>query len=213
MGSQPAHTHPPGTGPGRSYGQYEYEAGLRQRGNTLFLTNNPLEIAAGLTPDRARWGLASRFKPVVLTAAAEFSHFAPYVVGLSGEVVRNGAYDRAEVLQRTGIGLNDARVFGVQARATVGMQSLRNAGDWQASLGYRWLGSDAIPDAFVDSDLGLGGTNIRGWTASVQYGLARDTQLGLRWLSGRTISSPTMQQGLQDRFGVDSLQVDLNVRF
>ncbi len=201
------------TGPGRSYGQYEYEAGLRQRGNTLFLTNNPLEIAAGLTPDRARWGLASRFTPVALTAAAEFSHFAPYVVGLSGEVVRNTGYGRADVLQRTGIGLNDARVFGVQARASIGMQAVRNAGDWQATLAYRWLGSDAVPDAFVDSDLGLGGTNVRGWTVGWQYGLARDTQLGLRWLSGRTISSPTVQQGLQDRFGVDNLQVDLNVRF
>ena len=201
------------TGPGRSYGQYEYEAGLRQRGNTLFLTNNPLEIAAGLTPDRARWGLASRFEPVVLTAAAEFSHFAPYVVGLSGEVVRNSAYSRADVLQRSGVGLNDARVFGVQARATIGMQSLRNVGDWQGSLAYRWLGSDAVPDAFVDSDLGLGGTNVRGWTLGLQYAVARDTQLGLRWLSGRTISSPSVQQGLLDRFNVDTLQVDLNVRF
>jgi hypothetical protein len=201
------------TGPGRSYGQYEYEAGLRQRGNTLFLTNNPLEIAAGLTPDRARWGLASRFQPVVLTAAAEFSHFAPYVVGLTGEIVRNTAYGRADVLQRTGIGLNDARVFGVQTRATIGMQSLRNPGDWQAIVSYRWLGSDAVPDAFVDSDLGLGGTNIRGWTLGLQVAVARDTQLGLRWLGGRTISSPSVQQGLLDRFNVDSVQVDLNVRF
>jgi hypothetical protein len=201
------------TGAGRSYGQYEYEAGLRQRGNTLFLTNNPLEIAAGLTPDRARWGLAARFAPVVLTAAAEFSHFAPYVVGLSGELVRNTAYGRADVLQRTGIELNDARIFGVQARATFGMQQVRGAGDWQVALGYRWLGSDAVPDAFVDSDLGLGGTNIRGWTAGAQYGLARDTYVGLRLLSGRTISSPSVQQGLGDRFGVDSLQLDLHVRF
>ena len=73
--------------------------------------------------------------------------------------------------------------------------------------------SDAVPDAFVDSDLGLGGTNVRGITAGLLYGLARDTQLGLRYLSGRTISSPTVQPGLKDKYAVDSLQVDLNVRF
>lgn len=201
------------SGPGRSYGQYEYEAGLRQRGNTLFLTNNTQEVAAGLTPDKARWGLAARFRPATLTVAAEFSHFAPFFVGLSGEVVRNTAYDRQEILNRTGVQLDDARSYGAGLRATFGAQQVRNAGEWQLSLGYRWLGSDAVPDAFVDSDLGLGGTNVRGVTAGVLYGLARDTQLGLRVLSGRTISSPTLQPGLKDHFSVYSMQVDLNVRF
>ncbi len=202
------------TGPGRSYGQYEYEAGLRQRGNTLFLTNSPLELQAGLTPDRARWGLASRFEPWALTAAAEFSHFAPVVVGLSGEVVRNEAYDRGEIASRTqGLYLDDARVFGVGARLTVGMQQVRNPHDWQLSLAYKWLGSDAVPDAFVDSEIGLGGTNVRGYSISLAYGMARDTQMALRWISGRTISSPTVRAGRGDSFGVDSLQVDLNARF
>lgn len=200
-------------GAGRSYGQFEYEAGLRQRGNTLFLTNNPLELQAGLTPDKARWGLASRFRPLTVTAAAEFSHFAPVIVGLSGEAVLNRAYSRQEVLERTGLGLNDARIFGFTLRGTVGSAAVRNAGDWQAGFSYRWLGSDAVPDAFVDGDLGGGGTNVRGITAGFTYGLARDTDLGLRYLSGRTISSPTVQQGLMDRYGVDALQVDLHVRF
>ena len=201
------------SGPGRSYGQYEYEAGLRQRGNTLFLTNNPQEIAGGLTPDKARWGLASRFQPAALTVAAEFSHFAPFFVGLSGEVVRNTAFDRKEIFSRTGVQVDDARNYGAGVRGTFGAQQVRNAGEWQVSLGYRWLGSDAVPDAFVDSDLALGGTNVRGVTAGLLYGVARDTQLGLRVLSGRTISSPTVQPGLKDNFSVYSLQVDLNVRF
>ncbi len=202
------------SGAGRSYGQYEYEAGLRQRGNSLFLTNNPNEIAAGLTPDKARWGLGMQFRPLAVTVAAEFSHFAPYVVGLSAEVVRNQAMSLDEAYQRTGgIFFNDARAFGVGLRGTVGMQQVRNLHDWQFSLGYKWLGSDAAPDAFVDSDLGLGGTNVRGITAGLLYGVARDTQLGLRYLSGRTISSPTVNFLNKDRFAADSLQVDLNVRF
>lgn len=199
--------------PGRTYGQYEYEAGLRQRGNTLFLTNNPQEIAGGLTADKALWGMASRFRPATLTAAAEFSHFAPFFVGLSGEIVRNTAFDRQEILNRTGLKLDDARSYGAGVRATIGAQQVRNTGDWQVSMGYRWLGSDAVPDAFVDSDLGLGGTNVRGVTASALYGVSRDTQLGLRVLSGRTISSPTVQPGLKDHYSVFSMQADLNVRF
>jgi len=122
-------------------------------------------------------------------------------------------YRRQEIQDRTGVALDDARVFGVQARVTVGAQQLRTAGDWQFSLGYRWLGSDAVPDAFVDSDLGLGGTNLRGYTLGAAYGLARDTSLSARWLSARSISSPTVQPAARDRYGVDSLQVDLNVRF
>ncbi len=203
----------PITGPGRSYGQYEYEAGLRQRGNTLFLTNNAQELAGGLTPAGALWGQAARFKPVAITAAAEFSHFAPFFIGISGEYVRNTAFDRQEILQRTGVQLDDARDDGAGVRVTLGAQQVRNQGDWQLSLGYRWLGSDAVPDAFVDSDLGLGGTNVRGVTAGILYGISRDTQLGLRLLSGRTISSPTVQPGANDRYGVFSMQVDLNVRF
>lgn len=202
------------TGPGASYGQYEYEAGLRQRGNTLFLTNNPLEIAAGLTLDRARWGLASQFEPWALTVAAQWSHFAPVFVAFSAEVVRNEAYDREEIARRTGgLYLDDARVFGVGARLTLGAQEVREREQWQLTLAYRWLGSDAVPDAFVDSDIGLGGTNVRGLAVGLSYGLARDTALGLRWLSGRTISSPTVRAGSGDRFAVDSLQVDLNVRY
>jgi hypothetical protein len=202
------------TGPGASYGQYEYEAGLRQRGNTLFLTNNPLEIAAGLTLDQARWGLASNFEPWALTVAAQWSHFAPVIIGLSAEVVRNEGYDREEVARRTGgLYLDDARVFGVGARLTVGAQQVRERAQWQFTMAYRWLGSDAVPDAFVDSEIGLGGTNVRGYAVGFSYGLARDTALGLRWVSGRTISSPTVRPGSGDRFGVDSLQVDLNVRY
>ncbi len=200
-------------GAGRSYGQYEYEASLRQRGNSLFLTNNPLEIQSGLTPDKARWGLTSRFHPMTLTVAVELSQFSPLVVMLSGEVVKNTAFDRAEILARTGVTLVDGRDRGYQMRVAVGAQELRNRGDWQLSLAYRYLGSDAVLDAFTDGDFGLGGTNTRGYVFGASYGIDRNTNLGLRLLSARTIDSPTVQPTLKDRFSVDSLQVDLNVRF
>jgi hypothetical protein len=200
-------------GAGRSYGQYEYEAGLRQRGNSLFLTNNPLEIQAGLTPDKARWGLTSRFKPMAVTAALELSQFAPVVVMISGEYVKNSAFDRAEILARTGIALTDGRDKGYQMRVALGAADVRNRGDWQVALTYRYLGSDAVLDAFTDGDFGLGGTNLRGYTFGAVYGIDRNTNLGLRVLSARSIDSPTVQPALKDYFKVDSLQVDLNARF
>ncbi|MBI2731836.1 MAG: putative porin [Aquabacterium sp.] len=72
--------------PGSTYGQYEYAAGLRQKGNTLFETNptSPSSLAPV-------WGLAYQFKPLVLTASAEFTHFSPYSLLLSGEFVKNTA--------------------------------------------------------------------------------------------------------------------------
>lgn len=199
-------------GAGRSYGQYEYGAGLRQRGNTLFLTNNPLELPS-LTPDKTRWGLASRFRPLAITAAAELSHFSPVILMLSGEYVKNLAFDREEISRRIGTPFTDGRGTGFQLRSVIGSRELREARDWQLSFGYRWVGSDAVLDAFTDSDLGLGGTNLKGYTLGFGYGLDRNTSLGVRYLSARTIDSPTVQPSVKDRFGVDSLQVDLNVRF
>jgi hypothetical protein len=200
-------------GPGRSYGQYEYEAGLRQRGNTLFLTNNPLEVAAGLTPDKARWGLAARMWPLAVTAAAEFSQLAPVVVQLSGEAVKNVKFDREAIAARTGITLTDGSDYGLQLRAIIGSAQLDNRGDWQFQLMWRRVGSDAVLDAFTDSDLGLGGTNLKGYSAGFAYAFDRQASLGLRYLSAKSIDSPTVQPTLKDRLGVDSLQVDLNVRF
>jgi hypothetical protein len=161
-------------GPGRTYGQYEYGPRARQKGNSLFLTNNPLQIQEGLTPDKALWGLTAQFRPLAITAAAELSHFAPTYIGLSGEYVKNTAYDRSEILSRTGIELNDGRDYGWYVRAQIGSQSVQKLWDWQVVLSYRQLGSDAVLDGFADSDFGLGGTNNKGYTVGALLGIARN---------------------------------------
>ncbi|MEN9453134.1 MAG: hypothetical protein RLZZ369_2193, partial [Pseudomonadota bacterium] len=65
----------------------------------------------------------------------------------------------------------------------------------------------------TDSDLGLGGTNVKGFTLGFNYGLYRQTTLGMRYLSGRSIDSPINDFNPDAKYGVSSLQVDLNVRF
>ena len=196
--------------PGATYGQYEYAAGLRQKGNTLFETNPA--SPSNLTPV---WGLAYQFKPLVLTASAEFTHFSPYSLLLSGEFVKNTGFDKADFQRRSGLNLEPGgKDKGYQLKAAFGAAEVRDPGQWQAAIAYRYLGSDAVLDAFNDSDLGLGGTNVQGYTLGFTYGLYRNTNLGLRYLSSRTIDSPINDQFEPNaQYRVNSLQVDLNVRF
>ncbi len=196
--------------PGTTYGQYEYAAGLRQKGNTLFETNPA--SPAGLPPV---WGLAYQFKPLVLTASAEFTHFSPYSLLLSAEFVKNTGFDKADFQRRSGLNLDPGgKDKGYQLKAAFGAAEVRDPGQWQAAVSYRYLGSDAVLDAFNDSDLGLGGTNVQGYTLGFTYGLYRNTGLGLRYLSSRTIDSPINDQFEPNaRYRVNSVQVDLNVRF
>lgn len=196
--------------PGLTYGQYEYASGLRQKGNTLFETNP--STPSNLVPI---WGLAYQFKPLVLTASAEFTHFSPYSLLLSAEFVKNTAFDVADFQRRSGLDLNPGgKDKGYQLKAAFGAPEVREPGQWQASVSYRYLGSDAVLDAFTDSDLGLGGTNVQGYTLGLVYGIYRNTNLSVRYLSSRNIDSPINDQFEPNaQYRVNSLQVDLNVRF
>ncbi|NMG48671.1 hypothetical protein GO613_11195 [Azoarcus communis] len=192
------------------WGSTVYGAGLRGKGNTLVSTNDYLYDTPA-TVDDVNWGLASRFAPQVLTVAADLAHFDPWHVLLSAEYVRNTAFSRGEIFRRTGLRLSDGSNTAYLFRVAVGALAVREKGEWQASLSYRRVGSDAVLDAFTDSDFGLGGTNLKGYTLGFNYGLDRNTVLGLRWMSADTIDSPTLADG--HRFGVDLLQIDMSVKF
>lgn len=192
-------------GPLAAYGKYEYGAGLRQRGNTVFRTNNALDAGDTI------WGLASKFKPLAVTVAADVTYLDPVHVLLSAEYVKNTAFDREEILRRTGFDVDDASDTGYLLRLAVGTLKVKARGDWQASLTYRRLGSDAVLDAFTDSDFGLGGTNSKGYVLGLSYGIANGTSLNARWLSADSIASPTGLTG--DSFGVDVFQFDLSTQF
>jgi Putative porin len=201
-------------GAGTSYGQYQYGAGLRQKGNTVFFTNSPehLDSTTG-APIKSILGLASKFQPITFTAAGRFAQFSPYSLLVSAEYVINPGYDQNEINKRiaaSGAVVN-GRNTGYQVKAVFGHPVVQQFGEWQVSAGYRWIGSDAVLDGFTDSDLGLGGTNLRGFTLGLQYGLDRNTSVGLRYLSARQID-PFSISG-DTRFSADTFQVDLNVRF
>lgn len=78
-------------------------------------------------------------------------------------------------------------------------------GAWAINAGYKRLGSDAVPDAFTDSDFRLGGTNAKGYFIGGAWAPYRNVVLGARWLSSNQI--------VGDPFAIDVLQLDLNLAF
>ncbi len=189
------------------FGQYEYGKGLRQKGNTLFLTD--FDRTDGEAPQY--WGLASKFRPMNLIASLDLAHFDPVHVIFTADYVKNTAFDRGEIERRTGIKLTDGKDYGYLYKIAVGMPKLEKRHDWQASFTYRYLGSDATVDAFADSDFGLGGTNLKGYTLGMSYAVDQNAWLNARWMSAESIDSFSLVPS--HRYAVDVLQADVNVRF
>lgn len=189
-----------------TYGNSVYEAGLRQRGNTLFRTNSRLDNST-----TNLWGLASRFRPLNVTFSYDWASFDPVHVVMTADWVTNLEFDPKEIERRSGLRLTDARDDGYQFKLTVGMPVVKDIHDWQVFAAYRYLGSDATIDAFTDSDFGFGGTNQKGYILGFSYGLDRNVGLNVRWLSADSISSPSMAKG--GKFSSDVLQADVNLRF
>jgi hypothetical protein len=75
-----------------------------------------------------------------------------------------------------------------------------------------------VLDAFTDSDFGLGGTNTKGYQVALNYGVARNVAMGVKWMSSDSIDSMipgAASIGLTPpaRYSVDVLQVELSARF
>jgi hypothetical protein len=182
-----------------SYALTEYERGFRQKGNTLFRINNaPLDIGP------PRWGLASQFDVEQVHLAFDVGHFAPVNISLTSDMFRNRGFDQNDIVARTGFDITRG-TKGWLHRLTLGSPALRARHDWQLSFGWRRIEKDATLDAFTDPDFVLGGTNVRGYSIGLAYGVDRNVNLGARWLSGREVEGPP--------YAVDVLQFDVNMRF
>jgi hypothetical protein len=198
----------PGLGIVPGFGQYEYGSGVRQKGNTLFLTD--FNRTDGTTANI--WGLASKFRPFNLTASLDLAHFDPVHVVLTADYIKNTAFDRNEIQRRTSLTLTDGKDYGYLYRLMVGMPKLERRHDWNFAYTYRYLGSDATVDGFTDSDFGLGGTNLRGHILALNYGLDPNAWIALRYMSARQIDS--FAPGASSyRYSADTFTADVNVRF
>jgi len=189
----------------------EYGANYRQRGNTLFVINS---VPAG--DQASNWGLASGFRELDLTASLDLALQDKIHLVLTGDVVTNLDFSRSKIRNRTGLDVSDGSDLGYMLKAQLGMPVISEAADWNVSLGYRRLGSDAVLDAFTSSDFGRGGTNNKGFTLGGSYGIWKNTWVSARWMSSDLVDSMVPSHNGKSKpikFGVDTLQLDLNVRF
>ncbi|HXH46578.1 MAG TPA: putative porin [Bradyrhizobium sp.] len=160
------------------------------------------------------FGLASEYRPVVVSGQLDLGHFHPAHIVLDGEYVINTAFDRGLLTQvavnNKGPGIDNPGAFnggnqGWFGRVTVGDKEIKRLGDWSVHAGYKYLESDATIDAFADSDFGLGGTNLKGYFVGGNVGLSDNVWTSLRWLSATNIAGSP--------YAVDVLFVDLNAKF
>jgi hypothetical protein len=197
--------------------RYEYPNGLRQRGNTLFVTNALADPLTGTT----YWGLASGFRELDLTSSVDIAHFDPVHVVLTGDYVNNLLFDHKKISKRADpsgtFKIVDGQSYGYLGKLLVGQPAMLQSGDWNVSLAYRWLGSDAVLDAFTNSDFGLGGTNNKGYILGGSYAIDKNAWISARWMSSDLIDSAAPKVGgstlAPTKLSVDLLQIDLNAKF
>lgn len=169
-----------------------------QKGNTLFNIRNDNDPTTDL------FALAADYKLLDLTASYDYTQFAPVHVKVTGDLVKNIGYNQDSVFRRTGVRVPE-RSIGYSLGMEVGWPEITKFGDWSVFGSYRYLQRDAVLDAFTDSDMHEGGTDLKGFVLGGKYGLTKQTWLRARWLSADQIDGPPL--------GIDTLQVDLNAKF
>ncbi len=193
-----------------------------QKGNSYMALRQIIPSALnnfGTTNQYQYFGLATPFHDLAITGKLDYSGFDPFHITLSGEYIKNLAFssgaasaisvnNRASVVTGAPAGTVGAFAGGDTAWIVglkVGSAALEKRWDWNVGLNYRYVESDAVVDGLTDSDFGLGGTNLRGYTLSGTVALSPRVNVGLRWMSAREVGGPP--------FKVDVLQFDFSGKF
>lgn len=190
-----------------------------QKGNTYMALRNILPSPLNNYGAINQWqyfGLATPYREIAGTVSVDFTQFEPVHLSFLGEYVRNLAFNRTAIGVKAVNNLGPATTSssvgpfvggdtGWTASFRVGRIALEKRWDWNLSLGYRSVDSDAVVDGFCDSDFGGGGTNLKGFFTSANLSLSKRVWLGLRWYSADSIAGPTFKN--------DILQFDTNAKF
>lgn len=187
------------------------------------------------SPENQYFGLASKFRILNVHGAIDYVASDHFGMRLEGDYVKNLGWNHSVLAARAVNNLGPAtrgpdptdptKIIdlpggyaggrtGWQARLTVGSALALNTdsdggaikkGGWNLALAYRRLQSDAVIDAFADSDFGLGGTNVKGWYLGGNYAIGHNTMVGARWVTSDEIADAPLS--------IDRLFVDLVTRF
>jgi hypothetical protein len=179
-----------------------------QKGNTLFNVRNEANTNIEL------FALASDYDLVNLTARLDLTNFAPHRLTLTADYVENLGFDKTEIEERlqgrTSINNPnlEEKTKGYQFKAVYGWPRVTLRGNWRVSIAYKYLERDAVLDAFTDSDFNLGGTDAKGIVVGGDYGLADNV-----WVSARILRTHEVEGPPNPPFGVEIVQLDLNLKF
>jgi hypothetical protein len=187
-----------------------------QFGNTYRLLRQYQDFLGNVNPQY--YGLATSFRNVDVAGKLEYKRFEPFLISLYGEFAKNIAFNAAHInriaINNRGpdisvnppvagpfLGGDTAWIVGFK----LGAAALQKRWDWNLSLDYRYVESDAVVDGFCDSDFGGGGTNVKGYTLSAALALAPRISVAFRWMSSDQVAGPTLKE--------DVLQVDVNAKW
>lgn len=190
-----------------------------QKGNTYMPLRDIIPVPAngfGTTMQYQYFGLATPFRIVTADAEVTFSFFDPIQITLYGEYGYNIAFDEQNIdaiavnnrgpLTAGGtLGAYDGGPEGWIAGLVVGHPDFAQQWNWRLGTDYRYVETDAFVDGFVDSDFGLGGTNVQGWSFAGQLAIDEFVWLGARFMSSREITGSP--------FRADTLQIDISVKY
>jgi hypothetical protein len=189
-----------------------------QNGNTYFALRNIVPTAnnnEGTTTQLQYFGLATPYRELALTDRFDFSHFDPLHLWVDTDFVKNLAFNKGDIAQKAinnragtadgSIGPFQGSDTGYYVNLAVGSQTLVKRWDWNVNVGYKYVESDAVVDAFTDSDFGLGGTNLKGYIVGGNLALSKNVSTRLRWMSADNIAGAP--------YKTDIVQLDLNARF
>lgn len=192
-----------------------------QKGNVLYnIYTDPDEA----TNDSGRrlYGHAADYKLADIFFEYDIANFAPLHIILSANYVKNIGYDENAVNRRLLLDPDtlpfeyEEHTEGYQFKAAIGWPVISKARDWQLAFIYRYLERDAVLAEFTDSDFHGGGTDAKGYTLKLDYGIANNTWVTLRWMSSDEIEGATYPDTTAFGTGalaIDTLQLDLNAKF
>ncbi|MGB8166646.1 MAG: putative porin, partial [Chthoniobacteraceae bacterium] len=190
-----------------------------QKGNTYRALRNIVPNASnnfGTTNQFQYFGLATPFKELVLNTKLEYNGFEPVQITGYGEFAKNLAFHSGDInaiaVNNRGpntvtgtTGAFDGGDIAWTAGVKVGSGAFQKRWDWLLGLNYRFVESDAVVDAFTDSDFGLGGTNLKGYTVFGSVALSPAVALSARWMTANEIAGPPLKS--------DVLIIDLSGKF
>jgi Putative porin len=197
-----------------------------QKGNTYMQLRDIVGVNAnnGFANggDFQYFGLAAQFHELALTGRFDVGTFDPTHIWIDTDYVKNLGFHRSEIFNIAFNNLsasthdpnNSALLVpghfnggdtGYFVNFNIGNAELQKLWDWNFNVGYKHIQSDAVVDAFNDSDFGLGGTNLKGYIIGGKLALAPNIWTRLRWMSADSIAGPP--------FSVDVVQLDLNAKF